>query len=133
MLVFLPSQTVYAPLASAQIPDPIEVQQVIEEPEPPKEEPLPDPTLCNCYAYAKKIYPSLPPTKKLLASTSQKFGKVAVFDYDGLPHYAVVTGMGMGTFTVDETNYKRCKKTQRTIKFDDPALVGFYSPTTQQD
>ncbi len=129
MIVFLPSQTVYAPLASAQIPDEvIEVAQVIEDPEPPKEVVQEDPVLCNCYAYSKQRYPSLPTTKKLLASTSKKFGKVAVFNYDGLPHYAVVESMGIGTFTVTETNYKRCQKTTRTIRFDDPALVGFWSP-----
>jgi hypothetical protein len=129
VIVFLPSQTVYAPIASAQIPAPVVVvQQVIEEPEPPKEVIEEDPILCNCYAYAKQVYPTLPTTKKLLASTSKKFGKVAVFDYDGLPHYAVVDSMGIGTFTVTETNYKRCQRTTRTIKFNDPALVGFWSP-----
>jgi hypothetical protein len=129
-LVFLPSQYVLAPLASAQIPTPVveEVtEQVIPEPEPIAEvKPVPtNTTLCNCFTLIKRTFKDVPRMAEIQKTAGTAFGNVAVFSYHGVPHVAVVTGQGIGTFTIREWNYKKCKETVRDIKFDDKNLKGF--------
>lgn len=53
------------------------------------------------------------------------FGSVAVFNYSGVPHVAVVIGQGFGEFYIRESNYGGDFIGERTVKFNDPALVGF--------
>lgn len=109
----------------------MEVQQVIPEATttPPVEEKVvSDSVLCNCWAYSKQVYPSLPPTKTIHANLQQEPAEIAVFQYGNLPHYAIVTSVGTSTFDITETNFKACEKTKRTISLDDPSLKGFYKP-----
>lgn len=54
-------------------------------------------------------------------------GAVALFDYDGVRHAALVTGIYGNYFTVKETNYKKGKYTERTIAWSDYRLLGFYT------
>lgn len=89
--------------------------------------PLVDGVLCNCWAYSKQVYPTLPSTKVIHANLEDEPSDVAVFSYNGLPHYAVVERVGTSTFDVSETNFKRCQKGTRTVELDDPSLLGFYS------
>lgn len=84
--------------------------------------------LCNCYKYAKSKFPALPPTKTILNEVSKAYGPIAVFNYHGTKHYAVVEGMGEGVFYVSETNYRSCKYGEREVSFLDPFLLGFYTP-----
>jgi hypothetical protein len=82
--------------------------------------------LCNCYRYVAE-YIEIPRMAEILKTATPAFGNVAVFDYNGVPHFAIVTGMGVGTFDIRESNYTRCALTERTISFADPNLVGFYN------
>jgi len=106
-------------------------EHIVEEPPRPKPpEPVYDEVLCNCYLAVKQQYPNLPRSAEVLANVSPTFGEVAVFDYDGVKHYAVVTGQGVGEFYIQETNYKKCQKGTRAVRFSDAALLGFYSIPT---
>ena len=67
---------------------------------------------------ASDLSPNTPPFK----------GAVALFNYDGVYHAALVTDLFYNFFTVKEMNYEPCKKTVRKIKWNDPALRGFWSP-----
>jgi len=84
--------------------------------------------LCNCYAYVKQTFTDLPRTKTILNNLSES-GEVAVFYYpsSGVHHYAVVTHESEDSLTISETNFKTCKKTERTISKDYSRLLGFYS------
>lgn len=89
---------------------------------------LKDSVLCNCYAYTKQQFPSLPSTRDILGNLSDT-GQIAVFYYAsiGLNHYAVVIERTDTHITIAETNYHGCQQTWRTVPLDDPALLGFYS------
>ena len=84
--------------------------------------------LCNCYAYVRHTFTDLPNTKTILNNLSNS-GDVAVFYYpsSGVHHYAVVTHESEDSLTISETNFKTCKKTERTISKDYIRLLGFYS------
>lgn len=84
-------------------------------------------TPCNCYSFVSiltdiegRVTPNSTPNK----------GSVAVFDYDGVPHYGYVTELRVDGFTIREANYEPCKAGVRFVKWEDPSLKGFYTPTT---
>lgn len=109
---------------------------VYNHPKPPQKEVLvlpeviPDPILCNCWLNIKRIYPTLPNSATVVREAKMEQGPIAVFKYHGVQHFAIVTGIGMGEFHISETNYRKCKKGQRTISYTDPNLIGFYTPST---
>ena len=88
---------------------------------------LPDSVLCNCWAFTKNVYPSLPTTGEILNNLTAT-GSVAVFHYEkvGLNHYAVVIGESQSHYLIEETNYERCKKGTRWIPKDYASLIGFF-------
>ncbi len=84
--------------------------------------------LCNCYAYVRNQYPSLPSTGVILNNLQQS-GNVAVFYYQdvGLHHYAVLVGETDTHYIIEETNYKRCKFGIRQVPKNDKSLIGFFN------
>lgn len=83
----------------------------------------------NCYAYTEYVLGDLPPMAEIQKTATKAFGSVAVFDYNGIPHVAVVnTVAGYGYFTITESNFGVDAVTTRDVSFTDPHLVGFYSP-----
>lgn len=62
---------------------------------------------------------------ELQKTATKAFGSVAVFDYNGIPHVAVVTRQGYGHFTITESNFGVDAVTSREVSFSDPHLVGF--------
>ncbi len=116
-------EAVLPPIAHAQ-EAPIEVQKVDDCPD----------TLvrCNCYLFVKSKIPNLPLTKFLIPNIDKPIGgSVAIFNYNGEPHYGVTTGiMNTATTTlvkIDECNYKKGKCGSRWIDiYTDKALKGFY-------
>lgn len=86
-----------------------------------------DPRLSNCWLYVKSVFKDLPSAATIKAGASPAFGDIAVFDYNGLQHFAVVVSMGYGTFTITESNFGRHAITSREVSFADPHLKGFYS------
>ena len=63
----------------------------------------------------------------LQKTATSTFGRLAIFDYSGLPHVGVVTRQGIGYFTITESNFGVDAVTSRQVSFSDPHLVGFYS------
>lgn len=58
-------------------------------------------------------------------TASKSFGNVAVFNYSGVPHVAIVTGQGMGVFYIKEWNWEPGQETTREVSFADINLLGF--------
>lgn len=85
-------------------------------------------TVCNCYSYVRARVPSFPPQSQL-APTTGAYGatKVAIFDYDGVPHYGIVVSSDSTGFIVDEANYRPCVVGTRHVDWGDAHLVGFWS------
>lgn len=70
----------------------------------------------------------LPPMAEVIANVGPE-GNVAVFYYSnvGLNHFAKVIERAETYVVIEETNYKRCQHSIRTIPLDDPSLLGFYN------
>jgi hypothetical protein len=90
---------------------------------------LPTSVLCNCYAFVKQHFPTLPSTATILSNLAAE-GRVVVFYYAeiGLYHYAIVRGERRDAWLIEETNYKHCTHDSRWVPKEDPAIVGFYTP-----
>jgi len=93
----------------------------------PKPVELPFSIRSNCYAYVEYVLGDLPSMATLQKTATNAFGNVAVFDYNGLPHVAVVVGTSYGHFTITESNFKGDYVSSREVSFADPHLVGFVS------
>lgn len=87
---------------------------------------MPRGVLYNCYLYVKSIYPSLPPTATIRANVSNEPAEVAVFNYSGTPHYAIVEEVGTSTITIVESNWNAGEITRRTVPIADQAFIGFF-------
>ncbi len=64
----------------------------------------------------------------LSPNTYPVVGAAVLLNYGHTPHIAIVTGFTEDGVKIAETNYRRCKKTERTLRFTDAALRGFYLP-----
>lgn len=82
---------------------------------------------CNCYAYVKAHYPSLPHMVDIEPNTKAKPGAVAIFDYGDMMHFAIVTNVNKRGFEQIESNYHRCKVGSHFVYWEDPHLVGFWT------
>ena len=123
----MPSQIAYAPLANASQPPQIEVQEeIIVKPEPPKEVVKPD-KHCNCFNLLTETFKNVPSAKSIKASAGVPFGNVVVLRENGLDHFAIVEGQGMGEFYIHEWGKfeGKCVDRRRTLPFNSPKLVGF--------
>jgi len=87
----------------------------------------PAPYLCSCILGARRFGVNLPPgnAEDLIPNSTPVVGGVALFNYSGVHHTAVITELSEQTFSVIETNYKKCQKTQRDIRYNDPSIRGF--------
>lgn len=85
-------------------------------------------TVCNCYITLKARGYDLPATPAIAPNTAPVVGAIAIFDYDGVSHYAEVTELNEGSFQVFEGNYEACKTGYRTISWEDENIKGFYMP-----
>lgn len=95
----------------------------------PKQNIISDEALCNCYKYQKERYfPHLPSSADILSNLNQNNGELVVFYYSdsGLHHYAKVIHRTDTDITIDETNYKTCQRTVRTIPINHHTIVGYW-------
>lgn len=81
----------------------------------------------NCYSYVS-MFVRLPKMSEVLPSKTLGLVKVAIFDYRGVKHVALVTSSTQNGFWVQEANYKPFKIGPRFITWGDKALIGFWSP-----
>lgn len=97
------------------------------EPQPPQIDP--ETTIeGNCYLYVSQFV-KLPLAQLILPNSTPYVGAVVVFQYK-VPHYAIVKSLQEDGFIVKESNYTPGVIGERFIKWDDPHLKGFYSPTS---
>lgn len=106
-----------APTALAQTPATSTVSVVIKE----------DPIACNCYAYVRSKIPTLPLANLVKPNTTPHIGAVAIFDYDGLPHYGIISKLTDSGFYLTDSNYVHCKYLTHFISWSDKAIVGFWA------
>ncbi len=89
--------------------------------------PAEDPLACNCYAYVRSQISSLPLANKIVPNTTPHVGAVAVFDYNGLPHYGIISKLTDTGFYLDDSNFVKCKYTTHFISWNNKAIVGFWA------
>ena len=66
--------------------------------------------------------------KDLPTNGTMRIGNVALFNYNGVYHAALITGININGFSIKETNYVKCKYTEREIRYTDKSIRGFYDP-----
>lgn len=88
---------------------------------------------CNCYQYAEHASGlDFPFMVGIQPNTRISIGSIAIFDYDGLKHLAVITELHETYFMVKEANYEKCKSGERKIQYNDRRLKGFWLPTDME-
>lgn len=87
--------------------------------------------LCSCVRYASNFI-NLPPIRtpaELKPNSPPALGAGVLLDYTiGGSHLGVLIGWTENGFKISESNFNRCKKTIREIKWNDTHLRGFYKP-----
>jgi len=86
---------------------------------------------CYCVSFARLFVKDLPRgnANSFLPNTQPAVGRIAIFNYNGLSHIAVISSLEATGFVVTEANYKPCEKTVRLVKYNDKYLIGFYEKT----
>jgi hypothetical protein len=85
--------------------------------------------VCNCYLAVQVLSGyDLPLMADIEPNTYAFEGAVVIFDYDGLKHLAYIHELNNDSITVREANYERCHFGYREVDFNDPRIVGFWSP-----
>lgn len=84
-------------------------------------------TPMNCYTYLAQFV-TLPKMKDIVPTSILTDTKVAIFDYHGLKHIALVTSTEQNGFWVKEANYVAGKIGERFVKWGDKSLTGYWSP-----
>lgn len=87
-----------------------------------------DALACNCWSFVKSLIPSLPNTALLKTNTTPRVGAVAIFDYNGLPHYGVITALNADGFELRDSNYQHCKFLTHFVSWTNAAITGFWAP-----
>lgn len=129
------SQTVL-PRALASTTEPVVAPLVLATTTAPVVPAVLEKQLCNCYLYVKQHYPDLPLTKDLVPNFKPRVGRVALFRYGALNHYAIEGQVieGEGFYIESENNYSHCKTTYgRFVRFDDPSYLGTWWSDSFED
>lgn len=79
----------------------------------------------NCVAYLRTKL-DFPPTSQIKVNSTPCVNCIAIFDYNGTPHYALSEYLFPGGFYISESNKVRGKITERFIPWGDESFVGFY-------
>lgn len=89
---------------------------------------------CNCYLYLKTRVKGLPKMEQIVPNGTPKIGAVAIFSYKdkrtgrSVKHVALIEKLGQSGFSVAETNFTKCLFDRRQVDWNDPHIVGFWSP-----
>lgn len=89
-------------------------------------------TVCSCVTYARTLIPSLPhqDASAFVPNATFRKGIVAIFHYkNGKAHVGITGDFDAEGFWMAESNYLPCKTDKRYVRFDDPALAGFWQPS----
>lgn len=83
--------------------------------------------LGNCYAYVRYMIPSFPMASLVKANTTPHVGAVVIFNYDGLPHYGILTSLSADGFMLTDSNYGGPGIRTHYVALTDKYIVGFWS------
>jgi surface antigen len=94
---------------------------------------VPSTSYCSCVLFAK----SLTGYSKLVGnainwpknSKVPMVGGVVVTNESRAGHVAVITAVRDGEFDIVEANYSRCRKGVRTLKINNPVILGYWQQT----
>jgi len=101
-----------------ELPKPVELEK-IEEPEQVYH--------CSCVRYIREFVDApLQDAIDYKPNSTASVGVVAIFKYNKIGHVALITEITGEYFMVKEANYIKCTAGVRKVKWDDPALIGFY-------
>lgn len=86
-------------------------------------------TSCNCYQFAKWVSGFELPKMAEIAPNSYAFeGAVIIMKYGETKHLGVISELREDVMVVREANYVKCSNASREVAYDDPKIVGFWSP-----
>lgn len=112
-------------------PQPVEeatTTEVMVEKEPT------DPLLCSCVLWINHLNPKAPLVDAkwyatFALSKTPTLGSIAVFKYsNGVHHVGKVTKLKEQTFSLSESNFRKCTQSTRDIQYNDSHLLGFFIP-----
>ena len=92
---------------------------------------LPDellPTHCSCIKGLRMRGVKIPyntDASDLEPNATPAVGRLALFDYNGLAHVALITKIEETGFWVKESNYSACREGKRFVKWNDKSSRGF--------
>lgn len=82
---------------------------------------------CNCTFFVRAKMPSLPLIDEIQPNANRHVGAVAVFKYPNVRHVAYVKEVQKDYFVVQEANFIPCFIGERNVRYDDNALLGFWT------
>ena len=85
-------------------------------------------TAGNCYSYVS-LFVDLPRMAEIVPGSPPEVGGVAIYDFNGQKHLAVITGFKTGGFTWKDANRKPGLIQEGFTKWGDPKLRGFFQPS----
>lgn len=88
---------------------------------------VPDAVMCNCYAYVRSQYPDFPPTWELENNSMPHVGAVVIFDYNGTPHYGIISKLNADGFWLTDSNFGGCGIRTHFIEWTNKSITGFWS------
>lgn len=81
----------------------------------------------NCYAYAS-LFVKLPRMAQIAPNSPAVVGGVAIYEFKGIKHVAVITGLQEDGFTYKDANRTAGLITTGFTAWDDPNFIGVYTP-----
>lgn len=87
-----------------------------------------DPILSNCWLLVQSVYPQLKNTSEVHTGDIPTVGTIAVFQYPGEMHYAIVTKLDLDGFWVRDSNFGGAGIRTHFIEWSNSHIRGFYNP-----
>lgn len=121
LCVPLPGIIVLAPDAHAEVNTPVATSTAPVVPE------IPSYVLDNCYAYVRYMIPNFPMASLVEPNTTPHIGAVAIFNYNGEPHYGIITSLNEDGFMLNDSNYGGPGIRTHFVAWGNKYIVGFWS------
>lgn len=92
-------------------------------------------TACSCIRTARAEGTPIPygtDAKDLIPNSPPTIGGLIIFKYGDTYHVAKILSFTSAGFFVVEGNRNRCLREERTVYYEDPFIIGFWSPEVIQ-
>lgn len=91
---------------------------------------VPSTSYCSCVTFAKSLtgYTKTVGAARNWPKNSKVpvVGGVVITNESGLGHVGYITAVRDGEFDIIEANYSRCRKGVRTLKINNPVILGYW-------